>query len=111
MGYGLSPGLAAVCQSLLPHLAPQGVLRQPVDLLGQPVGIPLLQGLHNVGVQRPPPLLKQTTVGYFVGEGVLEGVLSLGEQACLVEELCPLELRQAAVQRFLREVGNGLQQD
>jgi len=46
-----------------------------------------------------------------VGEGVLEGVLPLGEQARLVEELCPLELRQAAVQRFLREVGNGLQQD
>ena len=56
------------------------------------------------------PLLEETAVGHLVGQGVLEGVFPLGEQARLVEELGPLELRQAAVQRLLREVGNGLQQ-
>jgi hypothetical protein len=41
---------------------------------------------------------------------MLEGILPLGEQPRLVEELGSLELRQAAVQRVLREVGDGLQQ-
>jgi hypothetical protein len=45
----------------------------------------------------PPPLLEETAVGHLVGEGVLESVLPLGEQARLVEELGPLELRQAAM--------------
>jgi hypothetical protein len=68
---------------------------------GQPVGRQRLQGRHYAGVQYPPPLLEEATVGHLVGEGVLEGVLPLGEQACLIEELGPLELRQTAVQRLL----------
>ena len=101
VGEGIGPGLAAVGHGLVPHLTTQGMVRQSVDLLGQPVGIQLLQGRHNAGVQHPPPLLEETAVGHLVGEGVLEGVLPLGEQARLVEELGPLELRQTAVQRLL----------
>ena len=41
MGHSLDPSLAAGGHGLVPHLAPQGVVRQPVDLLGQPVGIQL----------------------------------------------------------------------
>jgi hypothetical protein len=41
---------------------------------------------------------------------MLEGILPLGEQPRLVEELGSLELRQATVQRVLREIGDGLQQ-
>jgi len=59
-------------------------------------------------VQHPSPLVEEAAIGDLVGQGVLEGILALGEQARLVEELCSLELCQAAVQRFLREVGNGL---
>ena len=41
---------------------------------------------------------------------MLEGVFVLGEQARLIQELRRLEVRQAAVQRRLGQVGNGLQQ-
>jgi hypothetical protein len=44
-------------------------------------------------VQPPPSLLEETAIGHLVGEGVFEGILPLGEEACLVEELGPLELR------------------
>ena len=69
-----------------------------------------LEGLDDAGMQHPPPLLEQTAVGHLVGQGVLEGVLALGEEARLVEELGRLEVRQAAVQRLLGQLGNGLQQ-
>jgi len=45
-----------------------------------------------------------------VREGVLEGVGALGKQTGLVEELRPLELRQAAGQRLVGRVGDDLEQ-
>ena len=45
-----------------------------------------------------------------MGEGVLEGVGALGKQAGLVEELCRLQLRQAAIQGVFGQLGEGLQQ-
>ena len=83
---------------------------QPFDLLGQPVGIERLDGLDDAGVQRPPPLLQQAAVGHLVGEGVLEGVFELGEEARLVEELGGLQVGEAQAERLLGQLGDGLQQ-
>ena len=96
VGHGPGSGLAAVGHSLVPHLPAQGMVRQALDLLGQPVGREPLQGLHNAGVQRPPTLLEEAAAGHLVGEGVLEGVAALGKQAGLLEELRRLQLRQAS---------------
>ena len=106
----LAPRLPAIRQGLVPHLAPQGMVGQPFDLLGHPVPGERLQGLDDAGVQRPPPLLEETAVGHLVGQGVLEGVLELGEQLRLVEELGRLQVRQAVVQGLLGQLGNGLEQ-
>ena len=46
-------------------------------------------------MQHPPPLLEQAAVGHLVGEGVLEGILALREEARLVEELGRLQMRKA----------------
>ena len=46
----LLPRLPAVRQGLVPHLAPQGMMRQPVDLLGYPVSDERLEGLNDPGV-------------------------------------------------------------
>jgi hypothetical protein len=54
--------------------------------------------------------MKQTCVGHLMREGVLEGVGALGKQAGLVEKLRRLQLRQAAVQRLVGRVGDGVQQ-
>ena len=48
-------------------------------------------------MERAPPLQQETAVGHLVGEGVLEGVRELGEEARLVEELGRLEVREPAV--------------
>ena len=91
----LLPRLPAVRQGLVPHLASQGVVGQALDLLGQSVGIQLLQGRDNAGVQPAPSLLQEAAVGHLLGEGVLEGILDLGEEACLVEELGRLQMGEA----------------
>ena len=86
------------------------MVRQAFDLLGHPVPGERLQGLDNAGVQHPPPLLEQTAIGDLVRQGMLEGVFVLGKQACLVQELGRLQVRQAAVQGLLGQLGNSLQQ-
>ena len=80
-------------------------------LLGQLVPSERFQRLDNAGVQHPPPLLEQAAIGHLVREGVLEGVLPLGEQPRLVQELRRLEVREASVQLpSSGTLGNGLQQ-
>ena len=105
-----SAGLLAVGHSLVPRLAPQGMVRQAFDLLDHPLGRERFEGLNNARVQHPPLLQQETTVGYLVRQGVLEGVFLLGEQAGLIQELCRLQMRQAAVQRRLGHIRNGPQQ-
>ena len=61
-------------------------------------------------MQPPPPLPQEAVVGHLVGQGMLEGVVRLGEQAGLVEELGGLQVRQAAVQGGLGQLGDGLEQ-
>ena len=107
---GSGAGLLAVGHGLVPHLAPQGMVRQAFDLLGRPVPGERLQGLDDAGVQHPPPLLQETAVGHLVRQGVLEGVLTLGEEPRFVEELGRLEMREATMQRRLGPLGDGLQQ-
>ena len=60
-----------------------------------------------LGMQGAPPLLQQAAVGHLVGEGVLEGVRLLREEARLVEELRRLKVRQAPVQRLFGQLGDG----
>src|SRR5262245_51912738 len=55
---GPGAGLLAVGHSLVPHLAPQGMVRQEVYLLGQALCIEGLKRLDNTRVQHPPTLLE-----------------------------------------------------
>ena len=110
---GLLPRLPAVRQGLVPHLAPQGMVGQPFHLsLRQPPRSPAkrLQGLDDPGMERAPPLLEQRLIGHLLGQGVLEGVLDVGEEARLVEELGGLQMGEAQAERLLRHLGNGLEE-
>ena len=60
---------------------------QPLDLLRQPLPCKDLNGLRNAGMEHAPPLQQETAIGHLVGEGMLEGVFTLGEQAGLIEKL------------------------
>ena len=107
---GLLPRLPAVRQGLVPHLAPQGMVRQAFDLLGHPVPGERLQGRDNAGMQHPPPLLQQAAVGHLLRQGVLEGVDQLGEQTRLVQELGVLEMREAQAERLFGQLRHGLEE-
>ena len=89
---GPGTGLLAVGDGLIPYLAPLGMVRQAFDVLGHPVGRQRLESLDNAPVQPPPPLQQETAVGHLVRQGMLEGVVRLGEQPRLVEELGGLEM-------------------
>ena len=54
-GAVVGPGarLLAVGDGLVPHLAPQGMVRQAFDLLGYPLGRQRLECLNNTRVQPP----------------------------------------------------------
>src|SRR5262249_57073790 len=98
---GWGGGGGEVGQRLVQALAGAGVVGQPLDLLGGAVAGDRLDRLDDVGVERPPPLLEQAAVGDFVGERVLEGVLEVGKEARLVEELGGLQMAEPAPKRRL----------
>src|SRR5437016_10799004 len=51
---GLRPGLTEVGDGLVPDLAPEGMVGETIDLLGQPVGIELFDRLHDLSVEDSP---------------------------------------------------------
>ena len=71
------------------------MVRQPFDLVVQPVPRLDLQDLDDAGMQGPPPLIEQRAVSYLMGEGVLEGIGELGKETRLIQELGGLQVREA----------------
>jgi len=85
-------------------------MRQPLDMLRQSVGVPLLDRSHDPRVQGAPAIMEHAAVRDVVGEGVLERVLVLGEEACFVQELGRPEGRESTPEVGLGEIGDGLQE-
>ena len=83
---------------------------EPLDLLLQISGVNLFESADDAGVQGPAAFLEQRAVGHLVGEGVLEGVLLLGEHLRLVQELGRLQVGQAAMEIQPFRDSHGLQQ-
>ena len=108
--HSLLPSLPTVRQGLGPQLAPQGMVRQAFNLLSHAVFGERFENLHDAGMKHTPPLLEQPPIGHLMRQGVLEGVGMFREEARLVEKLGRLEVRQAVVERRLREFGDGLEQ-
>jgi hypothetical protein len=67
----------------LPHLAPERVVGQSLDMFGQTVRIELFDSLDDPGVEGTPALLQEAAVGHLMGERVLEGVLQVREETGL----------------------------
>ncbi len=108
--HGLAPCLPVIQQRLVPDLAPEGMVGQAVNMVGQAVACERLKGLDDPRVQHPPPLWEQTAVRHLVGQRVLEGVGVFRDEVGLVEELGRLEVSEAVVHGCLRHLGNRLQQ-
>ncbi len=106
----LVTGLAQVEQRLVPDLAAESMVGKQLHVLGEPVSQARFDGPHDLGVERPPPLHKQTTVGDLVGQGVLERVLGVGEEASLVQELGRLETGESERDPVLIDAAHALEQ-
>ena len=92
-------------KGLVPHLAAKSVVGETVDALGQPVRVDALDDAHDPRVDGAPPVLEQAAVGDLVGQRVLEGVLEVGKELGLVDELGGLKPRQAETDFVLRPLG------
>src|SRR5215813_7751685 len=101
LGQGPGPSLAAVHHGLVPRCAPQGMMRQPVDLVDESVGVEGFEALDNPGVQGPPSFLEEAAVDDLVCQGMLEGVHRLGKGLFLIEELSVLEYTEVLMERGL----------
>src|SRR2546425_8868349 len=106
----LGPRLMEVHQGLLPVFASERVVGKPIHLLGQTVLVQRFDGYHDSRMEGAAPILEETRIGNFMGEGVLEGVLEVGKQARLVEELASLQMSKALAKLPLWQVADGLDQ-
>ena len=59
---GFGPGLSQVRHRLLPHLAPEGVVGELFDVLGQALGMERLESLDDARVERAPAVLEEAPV-------------------------------------------------
>jgi len=101
--------LTEIPHRLVPHLRTDSVVSEPLHVLSQPVGIALLNGIDDPGVEGPPSTLEQARVGDLMRQRVLERVLDIGEKPSLVEELSALEVRETSKERVGREVDDCLE--
>jgi len=104
------PRLAEIGDRLLPQLSAQGVMGQPLGLLGEVLGREPLDGLGDAGVQGALPVVEQPLVRHLVSERVLERVLEVRKEPGLVEELGRLEVGQLGAHLVLRRVGDRQEQ-
>src|SRR5215470_1395569 len=86
------------------------MVRQALDLLGYAVSNERFESLHDAGVEHTPPLLEHPPIGYLMRQGMFEGVGMFREEMRLIEELGRLKMCEAAVQRGLGDIRNGLEQ-
>ena len=98
----LGAGLAQVAHRLVPDLALPRVVRQPLHVLDEAIGVQALDGGRHRGVKIAPALPQEARVGHVVGQRVLEGVLQIREELRLVEELRLLQMREPPPQGLLR---------
>jgi len=68
------------------------MVREAFDVFAAPLGIESFQRLHDASVEAAPPLVREIPIGGLLSEGMLEGVLALGKEARLIEELSGLQV-------------------
>ncbi len=108
---GLGAGLPRVPDRAVPHLSPVGVVREPVDVLDQALRPQPLDRAGDARVQRAPARLREAAVSDVVGEHVAKGVLEIGEEPRLVEELAGLQRGELPRQVRVTLVRDLLEQD
>ena len=107
---GPEPRLAKIAGRFLPQLPAQGVVGEPLGLLGAALGREPLDGLGDASVQGALLLMEQPLVRHLVRERMLERVLEVREESGLVEELGGLQAGEVGAHLVLRRVGDRQEQ-
>ena len=102
--------LAEVRDRPVPHFSLQGVVGEPLDVLGQPIGIEPLDHLDDPRMQLTASLLQKSSVGHLVRERVLEAEFEVRKEARLVEELGGLKVGEATPKVGFILLGDHLKQ-
>jgi hypothetical protein len=87
-----------------------GVMRQVLDVLGEPFGAESLDSRRDARVKGAAPLPEHAPVRHLVGQRMLEGVLDLGKEARLVEKFRRLQVHKPLTHVVVVRVGDGDQQ-
>ena len=106
----LVAGPPEIVRCLLVHVATGGMMGKPFHVLIKAVRIELLHRLENAGVERATTIPEEACVSDLMSQRVLEGVLELGEEPRLVEELRRLQPCERRAKTVLRLLGDRLQQ-
>src|SRR5262249_38389360 len=77
----LDAGATEITDSLFPLFAMKGMMRKLFDVFGDTVGALRFDRVNDASMQRSASLVKHATVGDFVRECVLEGVLGIRKEA------------------------------
>jgi hypothetical protein len=93
--------LTEIPEGPLPELAADRMVGQPLDLLCESIAMDHLDGGHQAGMESAPPLTEQAPIRHLVGEGVLERVLQLREEARFIEELRRLQAGEPGAERLV----------
>jgi hypothetical protein len=98
----LESSLPEIVRRLLPQLALEGVMGEPLSLLAEALLLERLERGNDPRVKLPPTLLQQAPVRDLVRERVLEGVLQIRTEPGLVEEFGGLQMVESAPERLVR---------
>ena len=83
-------------------------MREPLDMLVKTVRKLFLDCVNYLSMKRTPAILQQAAIGDLMSERVLERVLDLGKESCLIQKLRCLKPNESTADFFLRLLGNGL---
>jgi hypothetical protein len=98
----LEPGLPEIVHRLLPQLASEGLMGEPLDLSPEAIPMERLDRLNDPCMKLAATFLQQAAVGDLVGERVLERVLEIRIEPDLVEELGGLQVVEPTTERLVR---------
>src|SRR2546426_2659592 len=106
--HGPRPGLIQIGNGLAWYFAPHRMMGKPLDLLAQAIRVEPFDRLHDPGMKGAATIAEEAAVRDLVGQRVLEGVLEVGKELDLVQEVCSLQQGEATSELVRRKVGNRL---
>ena len=106
---GFLRSLHEILQRLAGVFGPREVIREDLVVLGEPVGIQLLDGLGDRAVQLFASVQKERVIGNLMGQRVLEHIGQFGKECLLVDQLDGLQIPQELL-RSLTEVSDPVEE-